>query len=92
MWIFLSRRAFINPVWADMLSPIQNPVVMVVLFHGLGFQIGGAGVDIFFNIFGFIMFHTNRDVFGCAGAAIVFLKPRILRIVPLYWLCTAFAF
>lgn len=79
-----------------MLSSIQilrgMAVVMVVLFHGLSFQIGGAGVDIFLIISGFIMFHTNRDVFGYAGAAIVFLKRRILRIVPLYWLCTAFAF
>ena len=79
----------------DMLSSIQIlrgvAAVMVVMFHGLGFQIGSAGVDIFFVISGFIMFHTNRDVFGYAGAGILFLKRRILRIVPLYWLCTAFA-
>ena len=64
---------------------------MVVLFHVFGFQIGASGVDIFFVISGFIMFHTNRDVFGLAGASIFFFKRRILRIAPLYWLCTAFA-
>ena len=78
-----------------MLSSIQVlrgvAAVMVVLFHVLGFQIGSDGVDIFFVISGFVMFHTNRDVFGRAGAAILFLKRRILRIAPLYWLCTAFA-
>ena len=38
------------------------------------------------------MFHTNRNVFGLTGAATLFFKRRILRIAPLYWLCTAFAF
>ena len=78
-----------------MLSSIQVlrgiAVVMVVLFHVFGLQIGAAGVDIFFVISGFIMFHTNRNVFGLTGAALLFLKRRILRIAPLYWMCTAFA-
>lgn len=65
--------------------------VMVVAFHVLGFQIGSCGVDIFFVISGFIMFHTNRRGFGLAGAPFLFFKRRILRIAPLYWLCTAIA-
>jgi exopolysaccharide production protein ExoZ len=62
--------------------------VMVVLFHASSFEIGSAGVDIFFVISGFIMLHTNRDDFGRAGAPVLFFKRRIARIVPLYWLFT----
>jgi exopolysaccharide production protein ExoZ len=49
---------------------------------------GASGVDLFFVISGFIMYHTNRDRFGRGGAPTDFLVRRIIRIVPLYWLCT----
>ncbi len=48
----------------------------------------GAGVDLFFVISGFIMVHASRALFGEAGAARVFLKRRLARIIPLYWLAT----
>ncbi len=49
---------------------------------------GGAGVDVFFVISGFIMVYTMRSRVGNAGARRAFLKRRIIRIVPLYWLVT----
>lgn len=47
---------------------------------------GASGVDIFFVISGFIMFHTNRGFERSPGQ---FLKDRFIRIVPLYWIGTA---
>jgi exopolysaccharide production protein ExoZ len=49
---------------------------------------GASGVDLFFVISGFIMYHTNRDRFGRDGAPTDFFVRRLIRIVPLYWLCT----
>jgi len=53
---------------------------------------GTAGVDIFFVISGFVMTVSTRGVpaRGPArlGAAWVFMKRRLLRIVPLYWFYT----
>ena len=49
--------------------------------------LGAAGVDVFFVISGFIMvFVSRREVTPAA-----FLRARILRVVPLYWLVTAVA-
>ncbi len=53
---------------------------------------GSVGVDIFFVISGFVMAITTRNLpaRGPArlSAAWVFIKRRILRIVPLYWFYT----
>ncbi len=53
---------------------------------------GTAGVDIFFVISGFVMTITTRGLpdRGRArlGAAWIFMKRRVLRIVPLYWFYT----
>jgi exopolysaccharide production protein ExoZ len=48
----------------------------------------GNGVDVFFVISGFIMYYTTRTRFGQPGAARMFLKRRVLRVVPMYWLFT----
>jgi exopolysaccharide production protein ExoZ len=64
---------------------------MVVLYHIFGFegfglptwQMGGAGVDIFFVISGFIMWTTSQNL-GPRN----FLGRRLVRLVPLYWLFT----
>ena len=63
------------------------------LFAGPHGQItvGDAGVDLFFVISGFIMLHVHRDDFAKPGAPLHFMTRRILRIVPIYWLLTAFA-
>lgn len=46
-------------------------------------QMGGAGVDVFFVISGFVMAYTSDGT-----SARAFLARRIVRIVPIYWLCT----
>lgn len=64
---------------------------IVVLHHlfstrGLEYMflpwLGGVGVDIFFVISGFIMWHTTAEV---QIGTIEFWRRRIIRIVPLYW-------
>jgi peptidoglycan/LPS O-acetylase OafA/YrhL len=47
-----------------------------------------AGVHIFFVISGFILTYTNAEAFGSAASAKMFVKRRVQRIVPLYWLFT----
>jgi exopolysaccharide production protein ExoZ len=49
----------------------------------------GAGVDLFFVISGFIMVRASARLFGTPGATAEFLRRRLLRIVPLYWLVTS---
>lgn len=46
-----------------------------------------AGVDLFFVISGFIIVHASRGLFGQEGATRTFMLRRLIRIVPLYWLC-----
>lgn len=53
--------------------------------------LGTAGVDIFFVISGFVMAITTRGAQGGSArlqASWVFIKRRLLRIVPLYWFYT----
>lgn len=52
---------------------------------------GRVGVDAFFVISGFIMMTTSARNFGSADGALDFLYRRLVRIVPLYWIATAFA-
>ena len=47
---------------------------------------GGFGVDIFFVISGFIMVYICRNEFGQKNALGTFLRRRILRIFPMYWI------
>ncbi|CAH0496254.1 hypothetical protein NVSP9465_01285 [Novosphingobium sp. CECT 9465] len=49
---------------------------------------GGFGVDLFFVISGFIMVHSSARQVGKTGARWTFLRRRLIRIVPLYWLGT----
>lgn len=55
-------------------------------FGGIGLLDWGLGVDIFFVISGFIMYYMMHDRFGRAGAPVDFLRRRLVRIVPLYWI------
>ena len=54
----------------------------------VGWTLGSLGVSVFFVISGFIMAHICWDSFGHPAAAADFLKRRLIRIVPLYWLAT----
>jgi peptidoglycan/LPS O-acetylase OafA/YrhL len=71
--------------------------VGVVVYHscfdaGLGgnwpVPVFGAGVDVFFAISGFVMWTTT---FGTGIRPRMFVRKRVERIVPLYWLMTAIA-
>lgn len=57
-----------------------------ILASGLG-GLGASGVDIFFVISGFIMVYTTTRRAG-PGDGVYFLKKRIQRIYPLYWIWT----
>lgn len=48
----------------------------------------GAGVDLFFVLSGFIIVHASARLFGRADARPDFVRRRLVRIVPLYWLVT----
>ncbi|TKW76356.1 MAG: acyltransferase [Bradyrhizobium icense] len=58
---------------------VPDGVASVVLAHG------GHGVDLFFVISGFIIFYATHRSPVTAGE---FLRRRVERIVPLYWLVT----
>jgi exopolysaccharide production protein ExoZ len=49
---------------------------------------GSVGVDIFFVISGLVMVMSADRLAGRPGAWRVFLRQRITRIVPLYWIMT----
>jgi peptidoglycan/LPS O-acetylase OafA/YrhL len=68
--------------------------VLYVLAHRAGYSfqetaVTASGVDLFFVISGFIMFYTTVGEFGQPNASYLFIRRRAIRIVPLYWLCTA---
>lgn len=62
----------------------------VVVYHALqwrtgGFDVGRAGVDVFFVISGVIMWTVTA---GRAVSPIAFLWRRVTRVAPLYWLAS----
>src|SRR5690606_23505965 len=63
----------------------------VVVFHaaertGGHFTIGAAGVDVFFVVSGFIMWVISQ---GRPVTPLRFLRQRLERIAPLYWVATS---
>ena len=55
-------------------------------FLGNFFSFGGAGVDIFFVLSGFIITYTNLKFIGQPDYFNFFIKRRIVRIYPTYWI------
>lgn len=53
------------------------------------FEVGAAGVDLFFIISGVVLVHASARLFGSTDGARVFLLRRVARIVPMYWLATS---
>jgi|SoiMethySBSTD1v2_1073268.scaffolds.fasta_scaffold464815_1 peptidoglycan/LPS O-acetylase OafA/YrhL len=53
------------------------------------FSVGGAGVDVFFVISGFVIVYVSEPLFGKSWAPTYFVARRLARIVPLYWSTTA---
>ncbi len=73
---------------------IETARIAATLGHGPLFDDSpwGSGVPLFFAISGFIMVATSAESFGSGRSALDFMRRRIVRIVPLYWLVTTFAF
>lgn len=76
--------------------------LVVVLFHsnqtiqlyhwksvGSFPQWGEAGVDIFFVISGFVMIATTQNKGYGFKVSATFMRERLIRIVPLYWILTS---
>jgi exopolysaccharide production protein ExoZ len=61
-----------------------------VSFLGNFFKFGGSGVDIFFVLSGFIITWSNRQYIANPSAIGKFLKKRLIRIFPIYWIIISF--
>ena len=66
----------------DLESALLNVVPTVRIF-------GASGVDIFFVISGFVMAYVTRRHRGTFDYAPIFLKKRVIRIIPIYWIWTS---
>lgn len=66
----------------------QNPEAPGWFIGAYARAIGFAGVDLFFVISGVVMVYSSYDHFGQRSGIAPFLKRRIARIYPLYWVCT----
>ncbi|MEN3929960.1 acyltransferase [Microvirga sp. W0021] len=51
-------------------------------------KFGGFGVDLFFVISGFVMTYITWECSRGAGSILPFLRDRITRIAPIYWIYT----
>ena len=53
------------------------------------FNLGAAGVDVFFVISGFVMVYASEPLFGRGDGPGRFWLRRLIRVVPLYWAATS---
>jgi peptidoglycan/LPS O-acetylase OafA/YrhL len=77
-WLVVIDHALLSLTFNDPKEPLSQ----------LAYTLGNAGVYTFFTISGFIMTHISWDEFGRVASIGQFLRRRIIRIVPLYWLAT----
>lgn len=74
------------------LSVVTYHVLIKLAEYGGGasgvFSVGASGVDLFFIISGFIMFHVTSGGDIKFGA---FMRDRVVRIMPLYWVLSCLA-
>jgi exopolysaccharide production protein ExoZ len=49
---------------------------------------GGAGVDIFFVLSGFVMIYSSTKLINNSNGWKIFAERRIVRIVPMYWIAS----
>ncbi len=77
-------------VAAVLVVVLHGSTIVTERFHGGGeiWWNGAAGVDIFFVISGFVMALSSRSLVGRARPATEFMKRRLERVVPLYWMLT----
>ena len=54
------------------------------------FKFGGAGVDIFFVLSGFIITYTSARALKSSKGFVPFIRKRFVRIYPIYWLVATF--
>ncbi len=82
---------------AAVLVVIDHTVTQFSLYHSTGIPLvdtllkktinmGNIGVYVFFAISGYIMSYTTKNKKFDFQYALVFLKKRIMRIYPLYWI------
>jgi len=57
--------------------------------YDLSWEVGAAGVDLFFIISGFVMLYSSQKLLTRPDGWKIFAFRRIIRIVPLYWLATS---
>jgi exopolysaccharide production protein ExoZ len=77
---YLRALAALSVVWVHALDRIPAVTDLIGRTH-----MGSSGVDLFFVISGFIMRITTH---GKDFTAWEFYRHRIVRVVPMYWLCT----
>jgi exopolysaccharide production protein ExoZ len=91
-----------NPVVAEIQLFRGLAALLVALYHLTGlflakfdyhfmasfFEFGFSGVDLFFVISGFIILYVHENDMGNASRLVGFIKKRLIRIYPMYWLVT----
>jgi len=77
-WLVVADHALLAVTHNELSNPMTS----------FAWALGTIGVYIFFVISGFIMVHICWDDFALPGAAQHFMRRRIVRIVPLYWVAT----